>query len=151
MYFMESNKEIKEQEPNYKDLYIRLLADTQNQKRRNETLYQNAWSAGSLNAIKEFIDMYNNLVACVDFEEENAGVKIMYKLLVESFEKLGVEIVFKKDIINTPFNVDIMDAITTVPVNDPSLDNCVVGVTKDGFKYNDTMVQYAQVVVGKYN
>lgn len=149
---MEDIKDNKEQvqEPNYKDLYIRLLADTQNQKRRNEALYQNAWSAGVLDTIKNFIDVYNNVVTGIDYDSKDSGAKLLYKLLIDAFANIGVEIIYKKDIINTQFDVNIMDAVTTIPVNNPELNNCVIDVIKDGFKYNNNMVQFAQVVVGKY-
>jgi molecular chaperone GrpE len=47
------------------------------------------------------------------------------------------------------FDPNIHDALSMVPVTDPSKDNIVITVVKPGYFVNDDLLRPASVIVGK--
>ena len=64
-----------------------------------------------------------------------------------AFQKLGLEEIPGE---GSLFNPNIHEALTTMPVADPVLNDTVVQVYTTGYRINDTVVRTAQVIVGKY-
>ena len=64
-----------------------------------------------------------------------------------AFQKLGLEEIPG---VGSLFNPNIHQALTTMPVADPVLNDTVVQVYTTGYRINDTVISTAQVIVGKY-
>jgi molecular chaperone GrpE len=64
-----------------------------------------------------------------------------------AFEKLGLEEVPG---VGSLFNPNIHEALTTMPVMDPVLNDTIVQVYTTGYRINDTVIRASQVIVGKY-
>ena len=64
-----------------------------------------------------------------------------------AFQKLGLEEIPG---VGSLFNPNIHQALTTMPVADPVLNDAVVQVYTTGYRINDTVIRTAQVIVGKY-
>ena len=50
---------------------------------------------------------------------------------------------------NEPFDPNVHDALSTVPVTDPTRDNIVVAAVKSGYRVGDDVLRPASVTVGK--
>jgi molecular chaperone GrpE len=51
--------------------------------------------------------------------------------------------------IHTDFDVEKHEAITEIPVQDPSLKGKVIDEIQKGYYLNDKLIRHAKVVVGK--
>ncbi len=51
--------------------------------------------------------------------------------------------------INTDFDVEKHEAITEIPVQDPTLKGKVIDEVQKGYYLNDKIIRFAKVVVGK--
>jgi molecular chaperone GrpE (heat shock protein) len=47
------------------------------------------------------------------------------------------------------FDAQRHEAVSTAPVDDPSLDGVIVGVAKEGYVLGDQLLRPASVIVGK--
>jgi len=74
------------------------------------------------------------------------GMKLVYKQLLVSLEKLGVK---KIDSLSQVFDPQLHEAVTTTPVEDPEQDSRVQTVLREGYVFGDRVLRPAQVIVGK--
>lgn len=80
-------------------------------------------------------------------EDTIAGLEIVVTQFMDSFKGLGLEEVPGK---GTPFNPNLHEALTTMPVADPALDDVVIDVFDVGYRIGGTLIQPARVIVGRY-
>ncbi|MDB5037186.1 MAG: nucleotide exchange factor GrpE [Bacteriovoracaceae bacterium] len=90
-----------------------------------------------------------SLRAAIDKKESGAfidGVRMIHQQLEDLFKKSGLKKIPTKGEI---FNPVLHEALTTAPVDDENQDDRVLEEVKAGYKYKDTVVRPAQVIVGK--
>ncbi len=75
------------------------------------------------------------------------GLKMVKEEFWKAFEGLGLEEVPG---VGSLFNPNIHEALTTMPVQDPVMNDTVIQVYTTGYRINDTVIRNAQVIVGKY-
>lgn len=145
-------EEIKEINVDYKDMYLRALADLDNYKKRSEEEKQEFRKMASFNIISEFLDIYNNLKQAESFipgdQKELGWVKGVVMITAqfkERFSQFGLE---EFNTLGKAFDHNTMDAISTE--KDESKENDIVlKEINSGFKIGDKVVQHAKVVVNK--
>ena len=102
------------------------------------------------NIFSPFENLKRSLDACtkagVD-ESLTSGLGMVKDEFWTAFQKLGLEEIPG---VGSLFNPNIHEALTTMPVTDPVLNDTVVQVYTAGYRINDTVVRTAQVIVGKY-
>ena len=102
------------------------------------------------NIFSPFENLKRSLDACtkagVD-ESLTSGLGMVKDEFWTAFQKLGLEEIPG---VGSLFNPNIHEALTTMPVTDPVLNDTVVQVYTTGYRINDTVVRTAQVIVGKY-
>ena len=136
-------------EPNYKDLYIRSVADFDNFKKNMNNKMNNVEKNTISTIISDIIaPIYNDLRRGV--QNDINGCDLILKNVKSSLDRLKIKVI-DDDIINKQFNTDYMNAISSVNCNDPQLDGTVECVIEPGFidESNKAYV-YAKVVVRKY-
>jgi molecular chaperone GrpE len=74
------------------------------------------------------------------------GVDLIYNKLFKSLESKGLKPMDSKE---TPFDVDLHDAITNIPAPTKNLKGKVVDVVEKGYYLNDHVLRFAKVVVGQ--
>jgi len=134
-----------------KDTHLRLFAEFENYKRR--TLKERSElikSAGSdiLTALLPVLDDFDRALKAAEKTEESAlkeGVTLIQGKLTSILEQRGLKIMKS---IGEPFNVDLHEAITNVPVEDDEMKNKVIDEVESGYYLNDKVIRYAKVVVG---
>jgi len=102
------------------------------------------------NIFNPFENLKRSIDACTKagVDEGLTGGLVMVKdEFWAAFEKLGLEEIPG---VGSLFNPNIHEALTTMPVQDPVLNDTVVQVYTTGYRINDTVIRTAQVIVGKY-
>jgi molecular chaperone GrpE len=80
-------------------------------------------------------------------EDTAMGLELVLKAFMSSFGKLGLEEVPGK---GAAFDPNIHEALTTMPVTDPALDQAVVDVFASGYRIGSRLIRPAKVIVGAY-
>ena len=101
-------------EPNYKDLYIRSLADYENMKK--------FMSNKAINARKEALRDFVSCIVAPVYNDLRRGSKnnvdgcdLILSNLKKSVEKYNVAVYDTDDFVNKPFDVYRMEAVSSVP------------------------------------
>lgn len=134
-----------------KDAHLRLFAEFENYKRR--TLKERSElikSAGSdiLTALLPVLDDFDRALKAAEKTEDSAlkeGVTLIQGKLTSILEQRGLKVMKS---IGEPFNVDLHEAITNVPVEDEKMKDKVIDEVESGYYLNDKVIRYAKVVVG---
>ena len=79
-------------------------------------------------------------------EDTVAGLKLVQKAFMDAFAKLGLEEVPGE---GARFDPNLHEALTTVPVTDPAMDEVVIEVFSAGFRIGSRLIAPARVVVGR--
>ena len=137
------------------DKYLRLSAEFDNFRKR--TMREKAElirSAGEdiLTDILPIIDNFERaLIAIQDARDPEAikeGVKLIYSKFKDFLSQRGIKEI---DTLSKPFDSDLHDAITKVPVTSREQQGIVIDVVEKGYYLNDKIIRHSKVVVGEYN
>ena len=150
----ESNEKIDELEQKASgkvsdDTYMRLLADFENFKRRNQTAISTAYVDGKVDVIKGFLDVVDNLeraTLTMTEESDKKGVELIKKQCDELFKKLNVAEI---DTLNKPFNPNLHNAVMQVEAEDESQVDTCVEVFQKGYTLDGKVIRYSVVKVAK--
>jgi len=116
----------------WKDKYIRLVAEFENYKKRtlkekSELILNGSEKTVAAQAIKE-------------------GYELIYKKFLKALETLGVH---KIETDNADFNVDYHEAIAMVPGMGDDKKGKVIDCVQTGYTLNDKVIRHAKVAVGQ--
>ncbi len=74
------------------------------------------------------------------------GIRLVRQSFGKRLEKLGVT---RMDVLGTPFDPAVHDAVSLQPVTDSAQDGMILAVASEGFAQNGKVLREAKVVVGK--
>ena len=145
-----------ENEPEYKDLYLRTLADMDNLRKNTTKKINEIYKTANDKLIKELLPFADSLNLAVNNENIKLDVETYskgYEVLKKQFEKILSKFGLKEIEVyeNDDFDESIMNAIAIALTVNKELDNKVCDVTKKGYTLNDVVIRYTDVVVYKYN
>lgn len=144
------------QEPDYKDLYLRTLADMDNLRKntnkRISEIYSNA-NEKLLTEMLPFVDSLNLAVSNenikLDEETYSDGYEVLKKQFENILSKFGLkEIEVHED---DQFDESKMNAIAPIQTQQEDKHNTVYEVIKKGYMLNDKVLRYADVIVYTFN
>lgn len=135
----------------WKDKYIRLVAEFENYKKRTlkekSELILNG-SEKTVAAILPILDDFER--ATTDKTEDPQAIKegfeLIYKKFLKALETLGVN---KIETDNADFNVDYHEAIAMVPGMGDDKKGKVIDCVQTGYTLNDKVIRHAKVAVGQ--
>lgn len=143
----ELNEKIEELE----DQNLRLQAEIQNMRRRNQKERENATRYRSQDLAKEILPVIDNLERALDTEvtdEAGESLKQGVEMVLESFhralESAGVEEVEAE---NQAFDPNFHEAYAQVPAEDGQESGMVAQVFEKGYKLHDRVLRAAKVTV----
>lgn len=143
---------LKEELQEQKDKYLRLFAEFDNFRKRSarESL-ELRQTAGkeviiSLLDVLDDCDRAEKQLQASDDARLKEGVQLVFSKLRSVLQSKGLKAMQS---INTDFDVEKHEAITEVPVQDPSLEGKVIDEVQKGYYLNDKIIRFAKVVVGK--
>ena len=133
--------------------YVRLYAEFDNFKRRNAKERVDLIQTAGRDVIQSMLEVMDDcdraekqLQTSEDLQQIRQGIQIVFTKLRNTLQAKGVK---EMKSIGEEFNPDIHEAITEIPVNDPSMVGKVVDEVEKGYTLNDKIIRYSKVVVGK--
>lgn len=148
--------DVRENEPEYKDLYLRTLADMDNLRKNTTKKINDIYKMANDKLIKELLPFADSLNLAVnneniklDEETYSKGYEVLKKQFESILSKFGLKEIEVYE--NDDFDESIMNAVAIALTVNKELNNKVCDVTKKGYTLNDVVIRYADVVVYKYN
>jgi len=136
------------------DKYLRLSAEFDNYRKR--TIREKAdliKSAGEdiLSNILPVLDNFERALSAIkstsDPEAIKEGIVLIYTKFKEFLNQRGIKEI---ETLNKPFDAELHDAITKIPVHSKDQQGIVVDVVEKGYYLNDKIIRHSKVVVGEY-
>ena len=151
-----SMADVRENEPEYKDLYFRTLADMDNLRKNTTKKINDIYKTANGKLIKELLPFADSLNLAVnneniklDEETYSKGYEVLKKQFENILSKFGLKEIEVYE--NDDFDESIMNAVAIALTVNKELDNKVCDITKKGYTLNDVVIRYTDVVVYKYN
>lgn len=140
-------EELNNELANQKELFLRTAAEFDNFKRRTEKERLEIYERSSATVLKKLLPIIDNAdraaAAESGSEEYNKGIEMIVKQLVGLSENLGLIAIGE---VGETFNPEYHEAI--MHVDDENLpENSVSAVMQKGYKYGNTVIRSAMVVV----
>ena len=133
---------LKQQVEEFKNKYLRALADYQNlEKRVSEERFE-LMKIGNKNLLIKIIPFLDNLEKAEGFVRD-PGLKISKDHFMQILNEAGLEEI---DLLGKEFDPNFAEAIDIIPGKE---DNKVVEVLRKGYKFEDKIIRVAQVKVSK--
>lgn len=135
-----------------KDKYLRLMAEFENFKRRTAKERIELIQTAGKDVIVSLLEVLDDcdraekqLASTDDIALQKEGIQLVFNKVRSIMQSKGLKAM---ESINTPFDVELHEAITEIPVPDDKKGKVVDEVTK-GYLLNDKIIRFAKVVVGK--
>ncbi len=135
-----------------RDKHLRLLAEFDNYKKRTmrERLeLMNSASKEVMVSLLPVLDDFDRAKKSAD-DPTNAevfsdGVTLVYNRLNNVLQNMGLKAITST---GEPFDVELHEAITEIPVPDENMKGKVIDTLEKGYMLNDKIIRHAKVVVG---
>ncbi len=135
-----------------KDKYLRLFAEFDNFRKRSARESLELRQTAGKEVIVSLLDVLDDcdraekqLLAAVNIDQIREGVQLVFSKLRATLQARGLKAM---NSINTDFDVEKHEAITEIPVQDPSRKGKVIDEIQKGYYLNDKLIRHAKVVVG---
>jgi molecular chaperone GrpE len=140
--------EIEEQ----KEKYLRLVAEFDNfRKRSRKEHYELEQTAGKdvIVSLLVVLDDMDRAARQLDTTEDvsviKEGVSLVFNKLRSAMQKRGLVAMEAQ---GAAFDPDIHEAITEIPVPDPTMQGKIIDVIEPGYYLNEKLIRCAKVVIG---
>ena len=146
---IKENEELKKQVEEYKDKWVRNVAEFDNYKKRNAKIWQDAFIDGANSVILKILPVGDNLEYALSMEldaKTMEGVKNIKKKFDETLSAMGVEEI---NPIGQPFDPNVAEAVMQAEKEDGEESDTVKMVLQKGYKIKDKIIRYAKVSVVK--
>jgi molecular chaperone GrpE len=137
----------------YKDKFMRALAETENARKRSDKARREAEMYGGSRLARDMLPVYDNLKRALDAagEEQKAaasalieGVELTMRELLNVFKKHGIEVITPE--IGDRFDPQLHEAMFEAPVPGTKAGD-IIQVSAEGFMLHDRLLRPAQVGV----
>jgi molecular chaperone GrpE len=131
----------------YKDKWMRSVAEFDNYKKRNASVYRDAFVNGKSDTILKILPLGDNLelaIGMIPDEKSREGVVMLLKQFNEVLKNLGVEVI---DPTGEEFNPEIAEAVMQVEGDENDKSGTVKNTFRKGYKADNKIIRYAQVSV----
>jgi len=138
-------------------LLVRMKAEQQDEieriKKRLENEAKQQTEKRIAKVLNQVLDVGDDLgraiLAAQDMDHNPAvvdGIRLVRQSFGKRLEKLGVT---RMEVLGTPFDPALHDAVSSQPVSDSEQDGIILAVASEGFAQNGKVLREAKVVVGK--
>lgn len=136
------------QQEEYLNIATRVQADFDNFRKRNQNVRKEAYDSGSADFAKSLLPVIDNFERAFDSckDEESAvltGMKLVYKLLLEAFEKRGIKQVAR---IGEQFDPQLEEVIAQGNPEDGE-PGTICEVLQKGYTLDGAVIRYSMVKV----
>ena len=146
---IKENESLKKQVEEYKDKWMRNVAEFDNYKKRNANQWSEAYNEGIASVIKKILPVGDNLdwALTIGLDEKTAdGIKKIRAKFDETLKSLEIEEI---NPIGEPFDPNVAEAVMQVPAEEGDEPDTVKQVLQKGYKKKDKIIRYATVSVIK--
>lgn len=135
-----------EQIEEWKNKYFYLQADLENIRKRDIKQVEYLKKYEGENIFKDLLEIFDNLDYSVN---DDIDILNTHKALLKILNKYEVELIYDDE---RPvfFNSEYDEAIASVKIDDPKLDNSIHKIYKKGFFFKDKILRFEKVIVNKY-
>lgn len=133
------------------DRHLRLVAEFNNYRRRNEQEKLSAWSRAQADLVEGFLDVLDDLHRVADLDLSNAtveaimeGIDLVEKKFIRALGDASVEMI---DPTGQPFDPETMEAMMRVPSEDEAQIDTVAQCFQKGYSLKGILVRPARVSV----
>ena len=136
----------------YKDKYLRAVAEFDNYRKRTLKEKAELLLNGSEKAVCAFLPILDDFERAIadKTEDVNAikeGMQIIFNKFNKTLESLGVK---KIETEGKDFDVDFHEAVAMVPGMGDDKKGKVIDCVQTGYQLNDKVIRHAKVAVGQY-
>lgn len=146
------NEQLKNEVNEWKEKFIRKMADFDNYRKRAEVEKSQAFQLGIESVIKNLLKILDDFERTLNYSKEELnqnpilqGVEMVYKKLFKMLESYGLK---RIDSLFKPFNHDLHEALIAVERNDVEPMTVVEEIEK-GYLLKDKVIRHSKVVVSK--
>lgn len=145
--------ELRAERDDYKDRFVRALADAENARKRSDKDRREAENYGGSKLARDMLPVYDNmkraLDAITDEQREVAGpllegIELTMRELLSVFKKHGIEIITPA--VGDKFDPQVHQAMFEAPVP-ATVAGDIIQVAAEGFMLHDRLLRPAQVGV----
>ncbi len=140
--FTQEIESLKQQIEEFKNKYLRALADYQNLEKRVNNERFELMKMANKNLLIKILPFLDNLEKAEIFIKDE-GLKISKENFLQILKEVGLEEI---NLLNKDFDPNLAEAIDIVP---GIKDNKVVEILRKGYKFEDKIIRVAQVKVSK--
>ncbi len=143
---VETQKKLAEE---FKDKWMRCVAEFDNYKKRNAKIYTDAYTEGGADVILKILPVFDALDWALKMELDEKtmeGLKAIQKKFMDTLETLGVTEI---DPTGQPFDPNIAEAVMQAEKGEGEESDMVKQVFQKGYKLKDKIIRYAKVSVTK--
>ena len=133
----------------YKDKWMRNVAEFDNYKKRNAKIWQDAFNEGVVNTINKILPIGDNLDWAINMpldEKTKEGLINLRRKFLETLLDMGIEEI---DPTGKPFDPNIAEAVMQVEGAEGEEPDTVKQVFQKGYKIKEKIIRYAKVSVIK--
>ena len=132
-----------------KDRYIRLYAEFENYKKRTSKEKMDFFQYANQDLMISMLgvlDDFERAMKNMTEESDKSGVELIYQKLKNKLVEKGL----KPMEVNAgdTFNVDLHEAITSIPAPSADLKGKVIDELEKGYLLNDKVIRFAKVIIG---
>lgn len=141
--------EAKKQADDYKDKWVRNVAEFDNYKKRNAKLWQDAFNEGIASVVLKILVVGDTLDRAKGLgldEKTQAGIEAIKRKFDETLNSLEIEEI---NPIGEKFDPNIAEAVMQVEKGENDDSETVKQVFEKGYKLKDKIIRYAKVSVVK--
>lgn len=141
--------EAKKQADDYKDKWVRNVAEFDNYKKRNAKLWQDAFNEGIASVVLKILVVGDTLDRAKGLgldEKTQAGIEAIKRKFDETLNSLEIEEI---NPVGEKFDPNIAEAVMQVEKGENDESETVKQVFEKGYKLKDKIIRYAKVSVVK--
>lgn len=131
--------------------YTDLQGEMEEFKKRMEARARLQVQTKAAEVVRAFFEPVQNLRRAAeaggDAETLQTGLELVARQFTETMTRLGLQ---ELPGVGAPFDPELHEALALAPVEDPAQDGMVLMVHRSGYALGQTVIQPAQVVIGKH-
>ena len=147
--WQKKNEELQKQADEYKDKWIRNVAEFDNYKKRTATQWAEAFNEGVSSVIIKILPVGDNLdwALTLGLDEKTAeGIKKVRSKFDDTLKSLEIEEI---NPVGEVFDPQIAEAVMQVPAEEGDTPDTIKQVFQKGYRKKDKIIRYATVSVIK--
>lgn len=154
---MHEKEKAEQEKAEIHDKYLRLYSEFDNYRRRTQREKLDIIKNASENIILGILPVLDDMERAMKYEakegevdaekvssSEKEGISLIYNKLKNFLKQQGLEEIVA---IGEPFNVDLHEAITTMPAPSEAEKGKILDEIQKGYKLNDKVIRFSKVVI----